>query len=463
MTETASGVVALLDDEGEAAAATVGRPLPGVELRVEDGEIQVRGPMVFAGYLDDRKATDAAIDRDGWLHTGDLGRIDDAGRLSVLGRGDDVIVRGGENIAPAEVEAVIATHPDVADVAVVGVPDPRLGAIPVAAVVASPGADPSDEVLREHARTVLAGFKVPARFIRLRELPRTPLGKVSRPELRRLIDLEPRASTVTVDDGQALAIRELGGLDRPTVVLLHATLSNSAQLGMLARRLAEQAHVILIDRRGSGASTMTSPAPVPVERHARDVIEVLDDLGIEGAVLVGHSFGGVVALRAAAAVPERVAGLLVWEPPFLVLADPVVQRGMRSMTTAVRRAYADGGPEAAARLFLEGVAGTGAWDRLHPRQRAGIAREGTGVLADVAMEGLTADGLERVGCPTIVATGGASEPFYRPIADALATRIGSNAVRVDLADLRHTAPITDPDAVADLIRRLLPAHQETTT
>ncbi len=111
MTETSSGI------------AIDGLRLPGVELRIgNDGEVLVRGPMVFDGYLGDAAATADAIDADGWLHTGDIGRFDDAGRLLVIGRRDEVIIRGGENVSPAEVEATLATHPGVADVAVVGSP-----------------------------------------------------------------------------------------------------------------------------------------------------------------------------------------------------------------------------------------------------------------------------------------------------------------------------------------------------
>ncbi len=195
MTETASGVVAevLADRPGaERAAAvgdhagTVGRPLPGVELRLDGGEIQVRGPMVFAGYLDDPAATAAAITADGWLRTGDLGRLDADGRLTIDGRSDGLIVSGGENISPAEVEAALATHPGVREVAVVGVPDPTWSHVPVAILVMAPGAHPSDDELTAHARSRLARYKVPARLIRVPSLPHTPLGKVQRRDLAAL-------------------------------------------------------------------------------------------------------------------------------------------------------------------------------------------------------------------------------------------------------------------------------------
>ncbi len=444
MTETASGVV--ID----------GRPLAGVELRVAgDGEILVRAPMAFDGYLDDAGATAAAIDADGWLHTGDLGRLDDDGRLVVDGRRDGMIIRGGENVAPREVEAVLASHPGVAEVAVVGIPDAALGQVVAAVVVPTPGADPTDDELRDHTRSRLAGFKIPARIVRVRELPRTSLGKVDGPGIVALALTGERRRTVSADDGQRIAIRELGADGARVVVLLHATLSSADQLMALGRRLADRAHVILVDRRGSGASPMSEPGPVDVERHVADVISVLDALGIERAALVGHSFGGVVALETAVHQAGRVAAVVAWEPPFMPLAPRRVREGMADIGEDVAAAYAAGGSEAAARLFLETVSGDGAWDRLHPRQREAIGRSGTGALADVAMGGLTPDGLERLAAPTLVLTGTASERFYRPIADALAERIGAAATRIHLPDLRHMAPITDPAAVADAVQRHL--------
>ena len=210
---------------------------------------------------------------------------------------------------------------------------------------------------------------------------------------------------------------------------------------------------------------MADPTPVPVARHVADVIAVLDALGIERATLVGHSFGGVVAIETAIDHAERVDGVVAWEPPFLPVAPPPVREGMATIGEQVADAFARGGPEAAAQLFVDSVSGGGAWDRLHQRQRETIARTGAGALADVAMGGLTPDGLERIRRPTLILTGDASEPFYRPIADALAARIGAAATRVHLPDLRHMAPITDPAQIADIVLRQLAGapDQETPT
>jgi acyl-CoA synthetase (AMP-forming)/AMP-acid ligase II len=132
------------------------------------------------GYFDDPAATAAAL-RDGWFHTGDLGELDDEGYLRVVGRIKEVIRTGGESVAPAEVEAALADHPAVAEIAVVGIPDPQWGEIVCAVVVAAPGARPSLPDLQKHAEGRIAGFKKPRRLELVEALPRTPAtGQVQR-------------------------------------------------------------------------------------------------------------------------------------------------------------------------------------------------------------------------------------------------------------------------------------------
>lgn len=191
LTEAGSGVTALPTAEAAAAPASAGRPLPGVDVTIDApgadgaGEIIVETPARFAGYLDDPAATEAVLDGAGRLRTGDIGRLDAAGRLEVLDRRTDLVVSGGENVAPAEVEAALLEHPAVADAGVVGRPDPTWGSVPIAAVVIRPGSsDPGDDGLRAHCRDRLAPYKVPAAFVRLDALPRTATGKLRRAELR---------------------------------------------------------------------------------------------------------------------------------------------------------------------------------------------------------------------------------------------------------------------------------------
>ncbi|HEY2772401.1 MAG TPA: AMP-binding protein [Solirubrobacteraceae bacterium] len=154
--------------------ATFGWPLPGVELRLEAGEILVRGPIVSRGSLAE----------DGWLHTGDLGRFDDRERLGIVGRKADTIVSGGENVAPAEVEAALVAHPAVVDAAVLGRPDPEWGEALVARVVLRNGGEVAPEALRAHVAARLARFKVPKSVEFVDTLPRTASGKLLRRELR---------------------------------------------------------------------------------------------------------------------------------------------------------------------------------------------------------------------------------------------------------------------------------------
>lgn len=154
--------------------ATFGWPLPGVELRTAgDGEVIVRGPIVSAGAVAD----------DGWLHTGDLGRFDECDRLQIIGRKADTIVTGGENVAPAEVEATLLEHPAVADAAVHPRPDPEWGEAVVATVVLRNGATARPDDLRAHCAARLAGFKVPKAVLFADQLPRTASGKLLRRQL----------------------------------------------------------------------------------------------------------------------------------------------------------------------------------------------------------------------------------------------------------------------------------------
>jgi O-succinylbenzoic acid--CoA ligase len=156
-----------------------GLPLPGVGMRISDaGEVQLGGTTLLRGYRD---GSSPGLTSDGWLPTGDAGWIDDEGRLHVPGRLDDLIVSGGENVWPADVEVALRSHPAVADCAVFGRPDPTWGARVVAAVVPrDPGAPPSLEALRDHVGTLLGRHLAPRELVIVEELPRTALGKLQR-------------------------------------------------------------------------------------------------------------------------------------------------------------------------------------------------------------------------------------------------------------------------------------------
>jgi acyl-CoA synthetase (AMP-forming)/AMP-acid ligase II len=179
------GTMCRADDDAVTVATTCGRPIADFELRIgEHDEILLRGPNVMLGYLDDPEATAAAIDADGWLHTGDVGKLDSAGNLSITDRLKDMYICGGFNVYPAEVEQVLARLRGVAESAVIGVPDDRLGEVGKAFVVAKPGVTLDEETVIAYTREHLANFKTPRSVEFLDVLPRNPGGKVVKPQLR---------------------------------------------------------------------------------------------------------------------------------------------------------------------------------------------------------------------------------------------------------------------------------------
>jgi long-chain acyl-CoA synthetase len=181
-------------DERSGALTSVGKPNTLNELRVvgphggelgpgETGELIARGPNIMQGYLNLPEETAAAL-RNGWLHTGDIARIDAAGYVYLLDRIKDLIITGGENVYSSEVEAVLHRHPAIAEAAILGAPDGRLGEMVMAVIVLKPGAQADAEDIALHCRKSLGGFKVPRRFAFVDALPKTALGKISKSALR---------------------------------------------------------------------------------------------------------------------------------------------------------------------------------------------------------------------------------------------------------------------------------------
>jgi acyl-CoA synthetase (AMP-forming)/AMP-acid ligase II len=197
LTESSGTVTMCLpDDDSETIATTSGRAIPGVEVRCVDpqgrelppgapGEIVVRGCNVVRGYLDVPAETAKAVDADGWLHTGDVGVMDARGYLRITDRIKDMFIVGGFNCYPAEIENLMYRHPGIAQVAVVGVPDERMGEVGVAFVVLRPGAELSAEEIVAWCREQMANYKVPRRVEITAALPTNASGKVLKYELRR--------------------------------------------------------------------------------------------------------------------------------------------------------------------------------------------------------------------------------------------------------------------------------------
>jgi cyclohexanecarboxylate-CoA ligase len=184
-TEAPTITTSTFDDDRDRAAETDGRPVGRAEVRTVDGELWVRGPELFVGY-DDPAATEAAFADGGWFRTGDLATIDDDGWVTIVGRRKDVIIRGGENIAPAAVEAVLESHPAVRQGVAVGYPDDRLGERVCAVVVADATFD-LDECRRWFEASGATKFTWPERVLRLDALPLLPSGKPDRTALRALV------------------------------------------------------------------------------------------------------------------------------------------------------------------------------------------------------------------------------------------------------------------------------------
>ncbi len=190
LTEAASQVATLPPEEVSRRPGSAGRPLFPVEVRIEIGEILVRGPTVMAGYAGRPEET-ACVLRDGWLRTGDMGYLDDDGYLFVSDRRDDLIVSGGENVYPAEVEGVLRDHPAVEDAGVFGLPDPEWGQVVAAAITVRRGASLDEEGVRASCAARLARYKVPKRIWIVEDLPRSPSGKLVRRALRDAFGLRP--------------------------------------------------------------------------------------------------------------------------------------------------------------------------------------------------------------------------------------------------------------------------------
>ncbi len=207
-TETASTITALgpedhviegTDEEKEKKlkrlSQSIGKPLPDVEVKILDeqgkelppleiGDIVAKGPRIMTGYWHDEQKTKQAFTPDGWLITSDRGWKDEDGYIFLAGRGDDMIIRGGENISPEELEDVLHSHPKVEEAAVVGVPDPEWGQVPLAVIVLKKGEKATAEELMEYCRAKLASFKRPRSVVFVDSLPRNPMGKVLRKALR---------------------------------------------------------------------------------------------------------------------------------------------------------------------------------------------------------------------------------------------------------------------------------------
>jgi long-chain acyl-CoA synthetase len=200
LSETAP-TVSCYSDTDTARPGASGKPIPGVEVSIQDdagrplpagqsGEICVRGPNIMTGYWNDPAATRAVL-RGGWLRSGDVGHLDADGYLYITDRMKDIIIKGGENISPRQIEEALHTHPAVAEVAVIGLPDAAFGEEVCAVVVLRPGHTATEAELCEHTAQFVNKFKLPGRVVFRSELPKSGVGKVLKRELRRELAAAP--------------------------------------------------------------------------------------------------------------------------------------------------------------------------------------------------------------------------------------------------------------------------------
>lgn len=186
-------------------AMSIGKAMPDVEVKIFDedgkelppgevGEIVVRGARVMSGYWKSPEATNATL-KNGWIYTGDLGWVDDDGYFFLSGRAKDIIIRGGENISPEEVEKAVGSHPAVEEAAVIGIPDPVWGEAIMAVVILKKGQKATEEEIIEHCRQSLASFKKPERIAFVDDLPRNAMGKVMRRSLRETYGAQKQPAT----------------------------------------------------------------------------------------------------------------------------------------------------------------------------------------------------------------------------------------------------------------------------
>ena len=309
LTETCSQVTTLAPADARRKLGSAGRPLLTTHLRIQDGEILVQGPTVAPGRAD----------ADGWLHTGDLGRIDEEGFLYVEDRIDDMIVTGGENVVPAEVEKVLLRHPEVADAAVVGREDPEWQQAVTAVVVLESGSEATPDELRRHCAESLAGFKVPKRVELAAALPRTPSGKL----MRQGAPLACRA--MRTDDIFYDKDADLSKLEGKTVAILgygsqgHAHALNLKDSGVdvvvglrpdsSSRAKAEEAGLEVLDIAEAASRGDIVMVLLPDEKQAEVwEAEIADGIAPGNLLLFAHGFAIHFEQIAAAARRRRRHG-----------------------------------------------------------------------------------------------------------------------------------------------------------
>ena len=338
------GFVTVLDkNDADRKLASVGTPPPEFELRIERsdgsraapgevGEIVGRGPILMDGYYKRPDLTAETV-CDGWLRTGDLGAVDDDGYLHLVDRKKDLIISGGINVYPRDIEEIIVRHPAVREAAVFGVPHARWGEVPVAAVRVHHSPVDRDAMRRWINEQVGARYQRLHDLVVLDDFPRGATGKILKRVIRESYLPASEAGGFVQAQGGMLHYLRSGPRGAP-IVLLHGLTANAHFFGgLLSAGLGEEHDVVRLDLRGRGLSVKPERG-YSVSDHAGDVLALLDALDLDDAVICGHSYGALVALWLAARHPDRVrkqilldmAGPTIQNPAVLRLIAPSIER-----------------------------------------------------------------------------------------------------------------------------------------
>ena len=443
LTEVGVNCFAMSEADAFVKAGSIGRPLMFTEATLVDeggrevavgevGELRLRGPHVSRGYWNNPTATAAALDAEGWFHTGDLARRDADGFYTIAGRRTDMIISGGVNVYPAEIEGELLQHPDVEDAAVVGIPHEIWGEVGVAFVVAR-GSGATTETLRAFLQERMAKYKLPAAFVFVDALPRTPYGKVVKGDLRDayLADRRsPTAGSIPVRDSRPstdLLTHRVDG-SGPPLLLLNGGMMSVAAWESVTAALAGHYQVIRCDFRGQLLSPGTPPPSMA--GHVADVVRLLDHLSQPRVHVVGTSFGAEAGLLLAASHPDRVASLVL-----ATVTDRITPR-MEQEAIPIReaaRAAAAGGDKLELFARLEPQIYSDAYRRANEaalaerRALASLLPAGWFTACDGlfdALEGLDLrPALAQVACPTLVIVASEDRALYPEHGRAVAAGI----------------------------------------
>ena len=457
LTEVGVNCFAMTVEESIRKKGSIGKPLMFTETKLVDtdgnqvpvgevGQLLLRGPHVSLGYWRNPEATAAALDASGFFHTGDLARQDAEGFHFIAGRGKDMLISGGVNVYPAEIEAQLLLHPELQDAAVIGAPDPTWGEIGVAFVVRRPGAMVGGPALVAHLEGRLARYKIPKDWVFVEALPRTPYGKVVKGELEKRY--------------RGVLAHQVGGVGAP-VLLLNGGLMSMSTWDPVAAALEGRHRVVRCDLRGQ----LLSPGEPPpsLDGHAGEVIALLDHLGLERVHVAGTSFGGLLGLKLAASHPERVMSLAVFNATDRVPAgsdEAAVADRLRQVCQAAA-AGGDGGlvlDLLAPRTFSPAwLAAQGEALRRRRQQISSLPAAWFGSLAALlaALEGLDLrPDLGRIQCPVLVVAAELDRTFPVECSRALAAGLAHATLEMVPA-VGHALVVEAPDRVAAVLQSFL--------